>query len=114
MRLSSSLILLLSTALPLITATCTNPLSTKLASTVIQRKYANGLGSSGAATNSYDHVVVWRGLESLYNTTGNATYLNYIKASVDNVVTSSGGLNSYAMSDYNLDLTKIGETLIFL
>jgi len=95
-------------------AVCTTPpLSVKGANTIVSRQYANGL-KSGAPFITYEHGVAWRALEMVYNATGNSSYLNHMTTSVNNIVTSSGGLNDYSLTYYTLDDIRIGETLIYL
>jgi rhamnogalacturonyl hydrolase YesR len=95
-------------------AVCPSPLmSVQGANTIVLRDYANGL-KSGAPFVTYEHGVAWRALEMVYNVTQNASYVNHIQKSIDNLVTSSGGLNDYDLDYYTLDDIRIGETLIYM
>jgi hypothetical protein len=57
----------------------------------ISRGQGNGL-SSGSAVVNYEHGEFQFALKLLYAKTGNATYYNYIKSGVDQVVSSSGSV----------------------
>jgi len=95
-------------------AVCPSPrMSVKGADTILLRDYAQGL-KNGAAFVTYEHGVAWRALEMVYNATQNASYTDHITSGVDNLVTSSGGLNDYDLTYYTLDDIRIGETLIYL
>ena len=63
---------------------------------------------------SYDYGVVWRGMEQLYELTGDETYLNYIRDALDTMVDASGGMAGYDPEAYNLDYLCIGRQLLFL
>jgi len=63
---------------------------------------------------NYETATVLRGFEELYRVTGDDRFYNYIKSTVDNVVSSSGSINRYSMSEYNLDQVKEGSTVLYL
>jgi rhamnogalacturonyl hydrolase YesR len=55
----------------------------------IARGQGNGL-TSGSPKVNYEHGEFWFALQRLYERSGNATYYNYIKSGVDQVVSSAG------------------------
>jgi unsaturated rhamnogalacturonyl hydrolase len=65
---------------------------------------------------SWDYVTgtVLRGYMELWKITGEKKYYDYIKNTVDRVVTSDGSISGYILSDYNLDEIKEGCQLLFL
>lgn len=85
-----------------------------VASSAIARGQGNGLDSSGKPTDSYEHGAFQRALTHLYEKTANKTYLNYIQAGLDNIITSSGSIQGYKASDYTLDNLRIGESIVQL
>jgi unsaturated rhamnogalacturonyl hydrolase len=50
----------------------------------------------------YSNSIVLRGIENVYNYTGNSSYLNYIKAYIDSYVDSSGNVTGLATSLDNI------------
>jgi hypothetical protein len=112
MRLSASL--LTSFAVFGHLACAARPYSSWMADSVIARKEARGLNSTGSPLLTYEHGVFQRALEMLYNKTSNATYLNYIQEGLDNVVNSDGSLNTYSVPYSSLDPLRVGENLLFL
>lgn len=63
---------------------------------------------------TYDHAVLERALQMVYNRTGNATYFNYLKMGVDNIVNSAGTLLDYDLDYYTLDDVRLGPEFIYL
>jgi hypothetical protein len=74
-----------STASTLIWAACgasvfaAQPYSTWMADSVIARKTVLGKDSNGTALMSYEHAVVGRALEMVYNKASHTTYRDYIQ-----------------------------------
>jgi len=54
------------------------------------------------------------GFTQLYQYTGDTTYLNYIKNTVDYVVSSAGKITGYSFSSYTLDNIAEGRMLLLL
>jgi len=64
---------------------------------------------------SYDYGVVWNGFEALYNLTGDARYLDYIRHGIDSFLSADGTqIRDYCMEDYNLDYINNGKQLLYL
>ncbi|MCF7803301.1 MAG: glycoside hydrolase family 88 protein [Candidatus Marinimicrobia bacterium] len=63
---------------------------------------------------TYTTGTVLRAFEELWEFTGDSVYLEYTEGNFDNLVTSSGHINDYNMSDYNIDMIKNGSIMLFL
>lgn len=63
---------------------------------------------------NYETATVLRGLEELYKASDDVRFYNYLKATVDRSITSSGVINPYSMSEYNLDQIKEGSLALYL
>lgn len=50
----------------------------------------------------------------VYNVTGNATYLSYLKTGVDNIMNSAGTLLDYDLDYYTLDDVRLGPEFIYM
>jgi rhamnogalacturonyl hydrolase YesR len=85
-----------------------------LASSAIARGQGNGLNSTGAPVDSYEHGTFQRALTHLYEKTGNKTYLNYIQTGLDNLITPNGTIQNYNLSEYTLDNLRIGQSVLQL
>lgn len=86
------ILFLLAVALAANAARCPSPsYSFQGADTIVLRNLANGL-KAGATFITHEHSVAWRAMEMVYNVTQNSSYVEHMKAVVDNVVTGGGGL----------------------
>lgn len=65
-------------------------------------------------TWDYETGTVLRGFEALYKATNDPRFYNYIKATVDRVISEQGAISGYRESDYNIDQIKEGTTLLYL
>lgn len=63
---------------------------------------------------SYDYGVAWRGMEMLYEQTGNERYFAYIKDGMDSFVGEDGSIRDYSLNDYNLDYICDGRQILYL
>jgi unsaturated rhamnogalacturonyl hydrolase len=88
------------------------PLSQKMANTIISATPT----SYTLSGRTWDYVIgtVLKGFQELYISTNNASYYDYIKASVDNEVTSTGGFKTYKQSDKTLDGVREGSSVLFI
>ena len=84
------------------------PFSKKMAESVMISR-PNRYGSW-----NYETGTVLKGFEDLWRTTDDITYYNYIKATVDYVVNSSGIISGYNKTEYNLDQVREGCNILFL
>jgi unsaturated rhamnogalacturonyl hydrolase len=63
---------------------------------------------------SYDHGVVLRGVEGLWNNTGKGKYFNYIQHTMDHYVREDGSIYDYSGADYNIDYINNGKLVLLL
>ena len=63
---------------------------------------------------SYDYSVVWRGMEALYELTGEKKYYDYIYDAIDTFISPNGEIRDYTRESFKLDLLCIGKQLIYL
>ena len=63
---------------------------------------------------SYDQGVILRGMESLWNATGDAQYFRYIQNAMDFYVKEDGSIFDYKPDEYNIDHLNNGKLLITL
>ncbi|HNW60410.1 MAG TPA: glycoside hydrolase family 88 protein [bacterium] len=66
--------------------------------------------------DSWDYVTgtVLTGFEALWRATGDAKYFNYIKSTVDSVVSPYGAIAEYKGEEFNIDEVREGTNLLFL
>ncbi len=66
--------------------------------------------------DKWDYVTgtVLRGFEELWQQTGDPRYVQYIKSTVDHAVDSSGNIQDYDSSEFNLDEIKEGNAVLLL
>lgn len=62
----------------------------------------------------YDQGLVLKGVEKVWNRTGNGRYFDYIKKSMDFFVGKDGQIRTYKQSDYNIDNITPGRNLLML
>jgi unsaturated rhamnogalacturonyl hydrolase len=63
---------------------------------------------------SYDQGVILKGIEGIWNTTGDGRWFNYIQKSMDVYVQEDGNIRGYKAGDYNIDNINNGKILLFL
>lgn len=63
---------------------------------------------------AYDYGVVCKGLEKVYELTGDERYFQYIKSNMDHFVDEAGNIKYYEMEQYNLDYVNNGKSLLYL
>ena len=68
----------------------------------------------GKARWSYDQGVILRGIESLWNATGDAQYFKYLQHSMDYYVNDAGIIYDYKPDEFNLDHLNNGKILLTL
>ncbi len=84
------------------------PWSVRMAESIMIR-HPNGYGNWDYVTGT-----VLRGFEELWRYTGDSRYFEYIKKTVNNVVSSNGVISDYRVSDYNIDEINEGRMLLLL
>ncbi len=70
--------------------------------------------SDGAYSWSYTHGLVLLGMEQLFNQTGNAAYAKYIQAYADHFIGADGSIDTFAITEFNIDSILAGRILFFL
>ena len=62
----------------------------------------------------YDFGVICRGLEMVWELTGDARYFDYIRRNVDSYVREDGSIPAYNAAANNLDYVNNGKAVLFL
>jgi len=62
----------------------------------------------------YDQGVILKGIEGIWNATGDAKWFNYIQKSMDFYVQNDGTIKGYKASEYNIDHINNGKLLLLL
>jgi len=62
----------------------------------------------------YQWGVLLKGIEAVWRATGEARYLDFVRANVDRFVAPSGDIATYAMADHNIDHINPGKLLFAL
>ncbi|HXR82941.1 MAG TPA: glycoside hydrolase family 88 protein [Hanamia sp.] len=63
---------------------------------------------------SYDQGVILKGIEGLWQQTGDGKYFDYMQKSMDHFVDNNGNIRTYQFDHYNLDNILCGRTLLTL
>jgi unsaturated rhamnogalacturonyl hydrolase len=63
---------------------------------------------------SYDHGVMLKGIEAIWNNTGDAKWFNYIQKMMDFYVQPDGSIFDYHPGEYNIDHINNGKLLLLL
>lgn len=67
-----------------------------------------------AARWSYDQGVILKGIEGIWNNTGDGRWFNYIQHSMDHYVREDGTIKDYRPDEYNIDHVNNGKLLLLL
>lgn len=62
----------------------------------------------------YDQGVILKGMDDVWNATGNKKWFNYIQQSMDYFIGEDGSIKGYKKDEYNLDHLNNGKTLLML
>lgn len=62
----------------------------------------------------YDQGVILKGIEGIWNATGEGKWFDYIQKSMDFYVQNDGSIKGYKASDYNIDNINNGRMLLLL
>lgn len=68
----------------------------------------------GPAKWSYDQGVILKGVEGIWNATGDVRWFNYIQKSMDFYVQEDGTIKGYKKDEYNIDHLNNGKLVLFL
>ena len=63
---------------------------------------------------AYDYGVVCKGLEKVYEFTGDEKYFEYIQANMDHFLLEDGSIRYYDLNAYNLDYVNNGKCFLYL
>ena len=89
----------------------TKPISERAAATAMTALWRE---SGYPAKWTYDHGLVLKGIERVYQNTGDKQYLDYIQRGMDHFVAGDGSIRTYSLDDYNIDNILPGRNLLFL
>jgi unsaturated rhamnogalacturonyl hydrolase len=70
--------------------------------------------SDGAYVWSHTHGLVHSGMEHLYRTTSDEALADYIQVYADHFIDAEGNIESFEVTDYNIDSINAGKILFFL
>lgn len=62
----------------------------------------------------YEDGIIYRGLQMLYESTGDKHWLDQLIRLIDDQISNDGSLTGYQLSDYNIDNLQTGRVLFFL
>jgi unsaturated rhamnogalacturonyl hydrolase len=62
----------------------------------------------------YDQGVILKGMDDVWNATGDRTWFNYIQKSMDYYVGENGSIKGYKKDEYNIDHVNNGKVLLML
>jgi unsaturated rhamnogalacturonyl hydrolase len=63
---------------------------------------------------TYDQGVILKGIEGIWQQTGDRKYFTYIQHCMDRYVTPDGNIHTYRQADYNIDNVLCGRNLLTL
>ena len=91
------------------------PLSQKLAETAMATwPDSFVLENDKVAKWRYDQGVILKGIEGIWNATGDGKWFNYIRKSMDFYVQEDGTIKGYKPDEYNIDHINNGKLLLLL
>lgn len=93
----------------------TRPLSAQMAETAMTRVWADSPNGAGVPPKwVYDYGVILNGMKTLWQTTGDRRYYDFIKRGVDTFVNPDGTIKTYTVEEYNLDQVRMGSAVLML
>jgi unsaturated rhamnogalacturonyl hydrolase len=88
--------------------------SEKLATTAMTL-WPDSFASGGRRARwSYDHGVILRGIEGIWNNTGEGKWFNYIQHTMDHYIRDDGSIYDYTGTEYNIDYINNGKLVLLL
>ncbi len=91
------------------------PLSERMAETAMNRIWTDSPNGKGVPPKwIYDYGVILNGMKTLWNTTGDKKYFDFIKQGVDSFVNDDGTIKTYTVDEYNLDQVRMGGAVMML
>jgi unsaturated rhamnogalacturonyl hydrolase len=89
--------------------------SQQLAATAMNRwKDSFSLRVGQPARWSYDQGVILKGIEGIWNATGDGKYFSYIQKSMDHYVGEEGTIKGYRPDEFNIDHINNGKQILLL
>ena len=89
--------------------------SQQLAATAMNLwKDSFSLRAGQVARWSYDQGVILKGIEGIWNMTGNGDYFRYIQKQMDHFVQEDGTIKGYRPDEYNIDHINNGKLILLL
>lgn len=91
------------------------PYSQQMAATVMKIwKDSFSLRPGQPARWSYDQGVILKGIEGIWNATGDGNYFRYIQKCLDHYVQEDGSISGYRPDEFNIDHINNGKLILFL
>jgi unsaturated rhamnogalacturonyl hydrolase len=91
------------------------PYSEQMAATVMKIwKDSFALKAGEPAKWSYDQGVILKGIEGIWNATGNGDYFRYIQKCMDFYVQEDGSIKGYKHDEFNIDHVNNGKLILLL
>ena len=90
------------------------PFSQQMAQTVMNAWKDSFSLDGKPAKWAYDMGVILKGMEGIWQNTGNVKYFNYIQKQMDVFVMDNGTIRSYSQDEYNIDHVNNGKLLLLL
>ena len=91
------------------------PYSQQMAATVMNLwKDSFSLRIGQPARWSYDQGVILKGIEGIWNATGNGDYFRYIQKCMDFYVQEDGSIKGYRPAEFNIDHINNGKLILLL
>lgn len=98
-----------------VVAAQSKPLSAEMADTAMTRIWTDSPNGAGIPPKwIYDYGVILNGMKSLWQTTGDRRYYDFIKRGVDTFVNDDGTIKTYKVDEYNLDQVRMGSAVLML
>ena len=94
----------------------TKPISERAAATAMTALWRDPAKNESGypAKWTYDHGLVLKGIERVYQKTGDKQYLEFIQRNMDHFVADDGSIRTYSVEEYNIDHILPGRNLLFL
>ena len=115
MRCRREIILIL-LALVSTAAAQTKSISEQAATTAMTALWRDPARNESSYPNrwTYEHGVVLKGIERVWQKTKKKEYLDFIQQNIDHFVADDGSIRTYSLDNYNLDNILPGRSLLFL
>ncbi len=91
------------------------PLAEKLADTAMNRIWVDERNQPGIPPKwTYDQGLVLKGIERVWQATGDPKYFNYIQKGMDYWLEKDGSIRTYSVEEYNIDHVTPGRAMFTL